>query len=195
VNVWIPDWSGIQITVLILNIWYSSHGLDTELVIKWQKTIWTKWRLNHLISGLEIVRFTAVHCTYFCPTFRPNFDARTTDSNLNSWKNKTGTCLGYDMNTVEIWIQSESDNRTSSFIKPSILPITGLAIGIRYPDSDIGLYKVAVFGQISRFYGYRASGYQGLTVLESEYQKQLKSGKIAGQNSNGLTIWNPDKLT
>jgi hypothetical protein len=62
-------------------------------------------------------------------------------------------------------VQSEFDNQTSLVFNPSILPITGLAIGIRYPDLDIGPYRVAVFVRISRFSGYRASGYQGLTVL------------------------------
>jgi hypothetical protein len=35
-------------------------------------------------------------------------------------------------------LQSNPDIWTNPVIEMSILPITGLAIGIRYPDSDIG---------------------------------------------------------
>jgi hypothetical protein len=56
-------------------------------------------------------------------------------------------------------IQSESDNRTSSVIEPSILPITRRAIAIWYMDPDIGPYREAIYVRISRFSGYQASGY------------------------------------
>jgi hypothetical protein len=45
----------------------------------------------------------------------------------------------------------------------SFLPITRHAIAIQHPD--IECYRIAIYVRISRFSGYRASGYQTLTVL------------------------------
>jgi hypothetical protein len=67
------------------------------------------------------------------------------EKQINTDKNK------YIVHTKQI--QSWSDIQTSSVIKPSILPITGHAIAIRYPD--FGPYRVAIYVRISAFSGYR----------------------------------------
>jgi hypothetical protein len=63
-----------------------------------------------------------------------------------------------------------SDIRTRSVIELSILPITGQALAIQYPDPDIGPFRIAIYVQISAFSGYRASGYQTLIVLNHQNQ-------------------------
>ncbi len=68
--------------------------------------------------------------------------------------------------------------------------VTGHAIAIRYPDSDIGPNRVAVFNQISRFSGYRASGYRTLTV----YNRKSTVHKINVTNKSEKRVDNLNML-
>jgi hypothetical protein len=75
-------------------------------------------------------------------------------------------------------IQSESDNWTNPVIESSILPITGHAIAIQYPDQEIRPYRVAIYPDILIF-GLLGSGYWTPTVLLKKILFKISMKKIA----------------